>query len=383
MSLRIALFYHSLVSDWNHGNAHFLRGIASELLARGHAVQIFEPAESWSRERLLRESGPGAIEEFGQVFPQLQSTQYTAGQWNLEEWLGNVDLAIVHEWNSPELVAAIGTFRKTHPDLRLLFHDTHHRALTATEELSRFDLEHYDGVLAYGASLKEGYERLGWGRQVYVWHEAADTRVFYPREFDGEKRDLVWIGNWGDEERTQELREYFLQPVKHLGLRAQVHGVRYPEYAVRELRDAGIHYGGWLANYRVPETFAQFHATVHVPRRPYVEQLPGIPTIRPFEALACGIPLVSAPWRDTEGLFRVGQDFLMARSGQEMEARLREVKEDAGLRRSLADAGLETIRARHTCGHRVTELLTIYEQELNPSRYAPLGPSASEEVAAQ
>ena len=35
----------------------------------------------------------------------------------------------------------------------------------------------------------------------------------------------------------------------------------------------------------------RFKATVHVPRRPYVKALPGIPTIRVFEALACGIPL--------------------------------------------------------------------------------------------
>ena len=39
--------------------------------------------------------------------------------------------------------------------------------------------------------------------------------------------------------------------------------------------------------------FARYRVTVHVPRRPYVAALPGIPTIRPFEALACGIPLVS------------------------------------------------------------------------------------------
>ena len=35
--MKFALFYHSLLSDWNHGNAHFLRGVATELLARGHA----------------------------------------------------------------------------------------------------------------------------------------------------------------------------------------------------------------------------------------------------------------------------------------------------------------------------------------------------------
>jgi spore maturation protein CgeB len=38
--MRIVLFYHSLLSDWNHGNAHFLRGIATELMTRGHEVHV-------------------------------------------------------------------------------------------------------------------------------------------------------------------------------------------------------------------------------------------------------------------------------------------------------------------------------------------------------
>ena len=42
--MRIVLFCHSLISDWNHGNAHFLRGIASELQACGHHVAAYEPA---------------------------------------------------------------------------------------------------------------------------------------------------------------------------------------------------------------------------------------------------------------------------------------------------------------------------------------------------
>jgi spore maturation protein CgeB len=361
MRLNVALFYHSLVSDWNHGNAHFLRGIAAELLSRGHGVEIFEPAKSWSRENLLEERGLEAIRDFETTFPDLRSRQYELASEPVDELLDGVDLAIVHEWNDPALVAAVGQYRRSNPRLRILFHDTHHRACTATEELARFDLSSYDGVLAYGASLKRGYERLGWGKQVFVWHEAADTRVFYPRVCEGEQRDLVWIGNWGDEERTEELREFLLGPVRDLGLSAQVHGVRYPEYALRELDKAGIVYGGWVPNYAVPDVFAQFKATVHVPRRPYVEQLPGIPTIRPFEALACGIPLVSAPWRDEESLFRVGTDFLMVENGDQMRQKLRDVLEDDALARTLAEHGLETIRSRHTCAHRVTELLEIVQ----------------------
>ena len=360
MKLRIALFYHSLVSDWNHGNAHFLRGVASELQARGHEVLIYEPEDGWSRENLLRDYGQEAMDNYHRVFPHLRSHAYRLPEFEIDSALDGIDLALVHEWNNPDLIARIGNYRHCHSHLRLFFHDTHHRALTAQDELARFDLTNYDGVLAYGASLKEAYERLGWGKQVYVWHEAADTRIFYPCHSDTKGGDVVWIGNWGDEERTEELREYLLRPVQALQLRAVVHGVRYPESAQAELAEAGIRYEGWLPNFLVPEVFARFRATVHVPRRPYVEKLIGIPTIRPFEALACGIPLVSAPWPDTEGLFRVGQDFLMAQNGKEMQSHLYNVLNDAALARGLCESGLETIRRRHTCGHRVDELLGIY-----------------------
>ncbi len=319
MKLRVALFYHSLVSDWNHGNAHFLRGIAGELQGRGHEVRIFEPENSWSRQNLLADRGSEAQAAFERAFPNLQSVRYSPQQLDLDEWLDGVNLVLVHEWNEPQLIAAVGQFRRRNPHIRVLFHDTHHRALTAEQELSRFDLSCYDGVLAYGASLKRAYERRGWGRQVHVWHEAADVRVFYPRATHQTSGDVVWIGNWGDEERTEELREYFLAPVQNLRLNAQVYGVRYPPAALDELGRCGIGYGGWLPNFDVPEVFAQFRATVHVPRRPYTRELPGIPTIRPFEAMACGIPLVSAPWRDEENLFRIGEDFLMAQNGEEMQ----------------------------------------------------------------
>jgi spore maturation protein CgeB len=233
--------------------------------------------------------------------------------------------------------------------------------LTARDELASFNLSNYDGVLAYGASLQEVYRQHGWGKQVHIWHEAADTRTFYPRSSHFKTGDVVWIGNWGDEERTEELNEYFLAPVKHLSLRAQAYGVRYPETALDALSQSGISHGGWLPNFDVPNVFAHFAATVHIPRRPYTRQLRGIPTIRPFEALACGIPLVSAPWQDTESLFRIGRDFLMAGNGDEMQKQLKRVLEDPSFAAELARSGLDTIRTRHTCAHRVNELMEIYD----------------------
>ncbi|HEU0137774.1 MAG TPA: glycosyltransferase, partial [Flavobacterium sp.] len=122
--------------------------------------------------------------------------------------------------------------------------------------------------------------------------------------------------------------------------------------------EAGIEYGGWLPNYKVPEVFAKYKMTVHVPRGPYVKMLPGIPTIRPFEALACGIPLISAPWNDAENLFTDG-DYLVASNGKEMKAMMRIILDEKGVAEVLAENGRRTIMQRHTCAHRVDELEQI------------------------
>jgi spore maturation protein CgeB len=78
--------------------------------------------------------------------------------------------------------------------------------------------------------------------------------------------------------------------------------------------------------------------------------------------MACGIPLISAPWDDAEHLFRTGQDYLIAEDGEAMKSRLRDVLSDDDLASSLIRSGRETILARHTCRHRVDELLAILPQ---------------------
>jgi spore maturation protein CgeB len=397
-------FTHSLASCWNHGNAHFLRGVLRELIHAGHEVAAFEPAGAWSLDNLLRDHGPEGLAAYREAYPELSSQTYGENP-DLDAMLDGADVVVVHEWNDPALVAAVGRIRRAGPRFTLLFHDTHHRVVSDPDAIRTFDLSGYDGVLAFGETLSEVYRRWGWGDRVFTWHEAADTRLFRPLSSpagggaarEGDPGDagvmdplpspprslplgrpeaepggsgspgmtvqggLVWIGNWGDEERSAELESFLLRPARTVGLSLDVYGVRYPEHALATLDRYGARYRGWLPNARAPEVFARHLATVHVPRRFYVDMLPGIPTIRVFEALACGIPLVSAPWRDLEGLFRPGQDFLFARDEAEMERHLKALRDDPALRAALIESGLATIRARHTCAHRAQELLAIVE----------------------
>jgi spore maturation protein CgeB len=357
--MKVVYFSHSLVSDWNHGNAHFLRGVVTELQERGHEVEVFEPADSWSRANLVREHGEAPLRKFARTFPQLRARLYDPRTLDLDLALEDADLGLVHEWNEPGLVKRIGEHRARHGGYRLLFHDTHHRAASAPEEMERFDLTHYDGVLAYGEVIRRIYLERGWAARAWTWHEAADVRVFRPLPEIEPEADLVWVGNWGDSERSEELRAFLLRPARRTRLRGSIYGVRYPRSARLRIRLARLRYRGWVANHRVPELFARHRLTVHVPRRPYVEALPGIPTIRPFEAMACGIPLICSPWDDAEGLFRLEEDYLLARDTSEMGEAMRAIIDYPELAAQLRASGLETIRARHTCAHRVDELLAI------------------------
>ncbi len=356
--MKVVYFTHSLLSCWNHGNAHFLRGILRELTSRGHDVVAFEPEGSWSVTNLLADHGEAAILPFRETYPALQSRILPADA-DIAAACDGADLVIVHEWNEPRLVAEVGRVRAQGGRFTLLFHDTHHRAVSDPGSMAAYALEAYDGVLAFGERLAAIYRGWGWGDRVFVWHEAADTHVFHPPYREQPRQGLVWIGNWGDGERTAELEDFLLRPAQANGLALDIHGVRYPPEALALLRQYGASYRGWLANVMAPTVFARHLATVHVPRRYYAQQLPGIPTIRVFEALACGIPLVSAPWSDAEGLFTPGQDFLVAADGPAMTSCLADIRDDAGLRDSLVAHGLQTIRSRHTCAHRVNELLAI------------------------
>jgi spore maturation protein CgeB len=366
--LNIALFSHSLVSDWNHGNAHFLRGLVRELIRMGHSVRCYEELGCWSLANLMKQEGDVAIQAidgFRDAYPELDVRFYQPSHAEFQHFLARelreTHLVILHEWNEPKLVNSVLTFKQKYEFIALL-HDTHHRAHTRAGEILRFHLHLVDGVLAFGEAVRRIYAD-GFGvARTWTFHEAADVSRFVPLN-RAKESDLIWIGNWGDEERTPELQEFLVGPSAASPKRRVVaYGIRYPEYALRELGRVGIRYRGYLPNLAAPEAYAASAVTLHVPRRPYADGLEGIPTIRVFEALACGIPLLCSPWQDSEGLFSPGLDYLVVRDGRHMKAELENLLRDHQARRQMAEHGMKTIHQRHTCAHRARQLISICQE---------------------
>ena len=366
-ALNFRFFAHSWVSDWNHGNAHFLRGLVRSLQRMGHKVRCYEQLGAWSVANLVKVEGEraiDAIDEFRRTFPDFDVRFYNNDDTLthfLRKELRGADVVVIHEWNEPEVVNAILGL-KGELGFRALFHDTHHRAYSSARDILRFHLHLFDGVLAFGEALRKIYTD-GFGiPRAWTFHEAADVEHFKP--LDAQKViDVLWVGNWGDEERTRELQEFLIQPASELPhRRVVVHGVRYPADARRQLHEAGIEFRGYLPNLRAPSVYAETALSLHVPRRQYANGLSGVPTIRVFEVLACGLPLICAPWTDIEGLFRPGMDYVLVSNGKAMKYEIESLLRDDDARRQIAQNGLDTIRTRHTCQHRAEQLLEIYEE---------------------
>jgi spore maturation protein CgeB len=358
--MRFGFFYQSVISDWNHGNAHFLRGLMRALQARGHHAACFEQVDNWSLSNLLQVN-PGAIEDFVALFPDLCFERYRSDT-TLDAWicqhLAEVDVCIVHEWNEPAVIRRLGELC-AEIGKPAYFHDTHYRVVLDDAHRASLGLERFAGILAYSPSLAERYRSLGFDR-VNVLHEAADVTVFAPLDVP-KTTDVVFVGNYGDGDRSDELEDYVFAPRLSLPrLEYAVYGVRYPEQVVARLNNGlDIDYRGWLPNAVVPSVYSAARVVLHVPRRQYVELLPGTPTIRMFEALACGACLISLPWDDTDHLFEAGADYAVAHSPNEMRELIAEFCANDAARMALGRHGRQTILDRHTCGHRAEQLLEI------------------------
>jgi spore maturation protein CgeB len=371
--VRFAFFYHSVRSDWNQGNAHFLRGLVRALVGTGHQAVCYEEAGGWSVTNLVAGAGLRPLVDFRRHFPFVDVRLYSRRsprelEQRLRAELSGVDAVVLHEWPAAEHPALLELLLRLRAPCgyRLLFHDTHYRVLTQPLRMTRLGLERCDAILAYSPSLAAAYrDRLGLpAGGVHVFHEGADTALFRPLPPDPERPldDAVFVGNWGGPDRAAELRAFVFGPARrfHRRRRFALYGVRYPPEILEDVRvRCGVDYRGWLPNDRVPGAFAQARVVLHVPRRQYARLLHGTPTIRVFEALACGAPLISTPWLDTDELFRAGEDYLVVDTVAHLEQALEWLWRDETARCRLAHSGERRILAAHTCRHRAGQLRAI------------------------
>ncbi len=179
--MRIVFFVHSLLSDWNHGNAHFLRGVGAELQARGHDVRFFEPRDAWSLQNLLTDHGEAALAGFRAAYPTLQSNRYDLATLDLDETLDGVEPRHRPRVERPRPGAAHR--RRAADPPRPTGCSSTTPTTAPSPPPSRWRPTTFRTTTACWPSATSSaslYLERGWASRAWTWHEAADTRLFHP-----------------------------------------------------------------------------------------------------------------------------------------------------------------------------------------------------------
>jgi spore maturation protein CgeB len=349
----------SITSSWGNGHATTYRALLGALRRRGHDVLFLERDTSWyAANRDLAEAEAGFVELYGSV-EELRD--------RFAEDVRVADVVVVGSY-VPDGVAVgewvVETARGT-----TAFYDIDTPVTLA--KLERGDEEYlaphlvprYDLYLSFtgGPTLRRIERELGAPRARALYC-AVDPERHVPVEAE-QRFDLGYLGTYSDD-RQPTLERLLLEPARRLPeARFAVAGPQYPQ---------GIE---WPPNverieHLPPSGHAGFYAAqafaLNVTRAAMV-RAGWSPSVRLFEAAACGVPVVSDPWPGLDELFRPGREILVARGTEDVVRYLRETDEDE--RRALGERARRRVLAEHTAERRAEEL-EGYVAELAGARAA-------------
>ncbi len=352
--MKIVIFGLSITSSWGNGHATTFRALCRALHARGHRIVFFERNAEWyESNRDLPDPefcDVRIFENWRDVLPGVRNE------------LRDCDVAIVGSY-FPDGVAALNEVIESPAQVRAFYDiDTpitmaQLRERGEAEYLRASQIRELDLYFSFtgGPMLREIETRFGAARAVplYCSFDPERYHSFPPiRRFTC---DLSYMGTYAPD-RQPKIEELLCQSARQLtGRKFIVAGPQYPK-AMK-----------WPPNVRRithlnPRWHARFYSssrlTLNVTRRDMV--LAGYsPSVRLFEAAACGTALVSDNWAGLDEFFVPGEEILIPASGDDVVRYISD-SEDEQLWR-IARRAQQRVLSEHTSGRRAQQFETAVE----------------------
>jgi len=346
MRMKIVILGLSITSSWGNGHATTYRGLVRELARRGHDVLFLERDQPWyAQNRDLAEPPWGRTELYAS-FEDLRERH--------REGVRAADFAIVGSY-VPEGVR-VGDWVLQECEGVRAFYDIDTPVTLA--KLARGDHEYlhprqipeYDLYLSFtgGPTLRRLERQFGAprARQLYC---SFDPELYFP-EPQPLQWDLGYMGTYSDD-RQPSVEAFLLEPARrHPQGRFIVAGPQYPDTAAWP---RNVTYQPHLAPAEHRRFYNGQRFTLNVTRRDMIAA-GWSPSVRLFEAAACGTPIISDRWPGLESLLVPHQEILLVDRTIEVLDILERVGEDERLR--IAERARQRILAQHTAAHRAAEL---------------------------
>lgn len=344
--MQIVIIGLSITSSWGNGHATTYRALCRQLRARGHHITFLERDAPWYAGNRDMPEPPFARTYLYDSIEELRR--------RYEAFVRDADLVVVGSY-VPEGMA-VGEWVTAVAGGVTAFYDIDTPVTLAklanggAEYISRTLIPRYDLYLSFtGGPTLDRLEREFGARMARPLYCSVDTADYFPQPAEL-RWDLGYLGTYSDD-RQPALATLMLQPARSLvSRRFVVAGAQYPD---------GIAWPGNVTRiiHLPPRDHRAFYNgqryTLNITRADMV-RAGWSPSVRLFEAAACGTPIVSDYWEGLEEFFELGRDILIARSSTDTEAYLHDVTEQE--RVAIGGRGRERVLARHTAAHRAAEL---------------------------
>jgi spore maturation protein CgeB len=351
--LRIVILGLSITSSWGNGHATTYRALARELVARGHDVLFLERDQPWYAAHRDMPAPPfGRTDLYGDL---------TELHDRFARHVRDADFVIVGSF-VPEGVAVGDWVQRTARGVTA-FYDIDTPVTLARlargehDYLAPRQVPGYDLYLSFtGGPTLTRLEREFGSPRARVLYCSVDPALYFP-EPRRQRWDLGYMGTYSDD-RQPGLERLLLEPARrHAHGRFVVAGAQYPE-SIAWPRN--VDYKPHLPPTRHRAFYNSQRWTLNITR---VDMIAAgwSPSVRLFEAAACGTPIVSDRWAGIETLFVPGREIVLADRTEDVLLTVRETGEDERLR--MAERARQRILAEHTAAHRA-EQLESYALEL-------------------
>jgi spore maturation protein CgeB len=345
-SLDIVILGLSITSSWGNGHATTYRGLVRELAARGHRVLFLERDAPW-----YADSRDLAEPPYGQtaLYSSLEELKD-----RFTQQVRAADLVMVGSY-VPEGVAA-GQWVTATARGATAFYDVDTPVTLA--KLARGDYEYltpeliprYGCYLSFtgGPTLRRLERHFGspMARPLYC---SFDPGLYFPEEAE-HRWELGYMGTYSDD-RQPTVERLLLEPARTWSKgRFVVAGPQYPK-EIRWPRNVERFQHLEPAKHR--EFYNAQRFTLNVTRADMI-CAGWSPSVRLFEAAACGTPILSDSWPGLESFFKIGEEILTVRDPREVLQYLRDIPERE--RRELGQRARTRVLREHTAAHRAEEL---------------------------
>ncbi|HLL21610.1 MAG TPA: glycosyltransferase, partial [Kofleriaceae bacterium] len=345
-ALSIVILGLSITSSWGNGHATTYRALVRELAARGHRVTFLERDVPWYRDNRDLERATYARTELYESLDDLRA--------RFTQDVRDADLAIVGSY-VPDGVE-VGRWVVDTARGSTAFYDIDTPVTLARlaagdcAYLAADLIPRYDMYLSFtgGPTLQRIERELGSPRALPLYC-SVDPSLYGP-----ERRPLRWdlgyMGTYSDDRQPAVDRMLLAPAREEPTLRFVVAGPQYPDTIV------------WPANvlrmdHVAPRAHSAFYNqmafTLNVTRADMIAA-GWSPSVRLFEAAACGVPIISDRWAGLDELFEPGHEILIADSTDDVLRYLRDVPETE--RAAIGARACARVRAAHTAAHRAAEL---------------------------